>query len=139
MSGLTVIVTGLSARELGASARAQLIAASCVAVGAVTLFVGHLLSTTTFDLLAWASVTWLLARTLRTGEQRLWLGAGLVAGLALLNKPLIAFLVVGLGAGFILAGPSGALRGPWPWAGCSSPRCSGLPGLHGRRLTAGRS
>jgi 4-amino-4-deoxy-L-arabinose transferase-like glycosyltransferase len=111
MAGGTVIVTGLAAFELAGSRRAQLIAAACAAVASVVLVVGHLLSTTTFDLLAWAVVTWLVARIVRTGERRLWLPAGLVAGLALLNKPLIAFLLVGLGVGLLLAGPRELLRG----------------------------
>ena len=97
--------------------RAQLIAASCAAVASVVLVVGHLLSTSTFDLLAWAVVTWLAARAIGTDDQRLWLPAGVVAGLALLNKPLIAFLLAGLGAGIVLAGPRRLLRSGWLWAG----------------------
>lgn len=117
MAGGTVLVTGLTSFELGAGRRAQLIAAACAAVASVVLVVGHLLSTSTFDLLAWAVVTWLVARIIRTGEDRLWLIAGTVAGLALLNKPLIAFLLVGLGTGLLLAGPRQLLRSRWLWAG----------------------
>jgi hypothetical protein len=117
MSGLTVTVTSLIARELGASRRGELIASSCVAVAAITLFVGHLLSTTTFDLLAWATVTWLFVRTQRTGRERLWLLTGAAAGIALLNKPLIAFLLAGLGVGLVTVGPRSILRSRWLWAG----------------------
>jgi 4-amino-4-deoxy-L-arabinose transferase-like glycosyltransferase len=117
MTGATVLVTGLTASELGGRPRAQLIAASCAAVASVVLVVGHLLSTSTFDLLAWALVTWLVARTIRTGEQRLWLIAGSVAGLALLNKPLMAFLLLALGVGLITTGPRHLLRSAWLWMG----------------------
>lgn len=117
MTGGTVLLSGLIARELGATRRAQLIAAACAAVASVVLVVGHLLSTSTFDLMAWTLVTWLVARAIRTGHPRLWLLAGLVAGLALLNKPLIAFLLVGLGVGLVVAGPRALLRSPWLWAG----------------------
>src|SRR3954463_7634138 len=72
MAGTTVFVTGLTAFELGARRRAQVIAASCAAVASVVLVVGHLLSTSTFDLLAWSLVTWLVARVTRTGNSRLW-------------------------------------------------------------------
>jgi hypothetical protein len=120
MSGATVLTTGLIARELGGGRRAQLIAASCAAVASVVLVVGHLLSTSTFDLLAWAVVTWLAARAIRTGDQRLWLPAGIVAGLALLNKPLIAFLLAGLGVGIVVAGPRRLLRSGWLWAGLAA-------------------
>ena len=117
MSGLTVIITALTARELGATRRAQAIAASCIAVAAITLFVGHLLSTTTLDLLAWSAITWLISRIIRTGEQRLWLPVGLIAGVALMNKPLIAFLLAGLAAGILISGPRTVLRSRWLWAG----------------------
>jgi 4-amino-4-deoxy-L-arabinose transferase-like glycosyltransferase len=117
MAGATVLVTGLTGFELGGTRRAQLIAAACAAVASVVLVVGHLLSTSTFDLLAWALVTWLVARVIRTDDQRLWPVTGLVAGLALLNKPLIAFLLVGLGVGLLVVGPRQMLRSAWLWTG----------------------
>jgi 4-amino-4-deoxy-L-arabinose transferase-like glycosyltransferase len=40
-----------------------------------------------------------------------------VAGVALLNKPLIAFLLPAVGVGLLAAGPRRALRQPWPWLG----------------------
>ncbi|MFL5856940.1 MAG: glycosyltransferase family 39 protein, partial [Solirubrobacteraceae bacterium] len=58
-AGATVLLTGLLARELGGGPRAQVIAAACTAVAGLVLFTGHILSTSTFDLLAWTAVTWL--------------------------------------------------------------------------------
>jgi dolichyl-phosphate-mannose-protein mannosyltransferase len=117
MAGATVLVSGLISHELGGRRRAQLIAAGCTAVASVVLATGHLLSTTTFDLLAWALVTWLFARAIRTGSERLWVVIGLITGIALLNKPLIPFLLVGLGVGLIVVGPRRCLRSRWLWAG----------------------
>jgi hypothetical protein len=117
MAGATVFVTGLIAAEFGAARRAQLIAASCAAVAAVVLAVGHLLSTSTLDLFAWTIVTWLVSRLIRGGDERLWVAAGVVAGIALLNKPLIAFLLAGLGVGVVLVGPRRLLASRWLWAG----------------------
>jgi hypothetical protein len=117
MAAGTVLMTGLIAFELGAGRRAQLIAASSAAVASVVLVVGHLLSTSTFDLLAWSVVTWLVARVVRTGDERLWPVAGGVAGIALLNKPLIAFLLAALGVGVLLAGPRRLARSRWLWPG----------------------
>jgi hypothetical protein len=54
------------------------LAAACAAVAVVVLFTGHLLSTSTFDLLVWTAVTWLAVRAVRTGDDRLWLVAGIV-------------------------------------------------------------
>ena len=116
-AGAVVLLTGLLAREMGGGRRAQAIAAGCSAVGAIVLFTGHLLSTSTFDLLVWTAVTWIAVRALRTGDDRLWIGAGAVLGLGLLNKPLPAFLAAGLLIGVAIAGPRDLLRNRWVWAG----------------------
>ncbi|HEV7752920.1 MAG TPA: glycosyltransferase family 39 protein [Baekduia sp.] len=117
MAAGTVLVTGLIAGELGAGRRAQVIATACAAVASYVLITGHLLSTSTFDLLAWTVLSWLVVRVLRTGDERLWVAAGVVAGLGLLDKPLIAFLLAALGAGVVVAGPRDLLRSRWLWAG----------------------
>ncbi len=109
-AGATVLLTGLLARELGGSRRAEQVAAACAAVASIVLVTGHLLSTSTFDLLVWTAVSWLVVRAVRTGEDRLWLVTGVVLGVGLLNKPLPAFLAVGLLAGVAIAGPRRLLR-----------------------------
>lgn len=116
-AGLVVLLTGLIARELGAPRRAQLLAAACMAVSALLLAVGHLLSTATFDLLAWTAISWLVVRVLLGGDQRLWLAIGLLAGVALLNKTLVAFLAVSLVIAVLVAGPRDILRSRWLWLG----------------------
>src|SRR5215211_6962041 len=116
-AGATVLLTGLLARELGGGRRAQVIAAACTAVGGLVLFTGHILSTSTFDLLAWTAVSWLAVRAVRRGDDRLWLVAGVVLGVALLNKPLPAFLALGLLAGVVIAGPRRLLRNPYVLGG----------------------
>jgi len=112
-----VFLAGLLARELGARQRAQLLASAITAVGAIFLITGHILSTTTFDLLAWTSVCLLVVRLLRGGDPRLWLLVGAIFGLALLNKPLVAFLAAALLAGLLAVGPRQVLRTPWPYLG----------------------
>jgi 4-amino-4-deoxy-L-arabinose transferase-like glycosyltransferase len=97
--GALVVVTGLIARELGGGRAAQVLAAACVAASGVTVAVGHLHSTTTYDVLLWGIGLLLLARLLGTGDRRLWLAIGLVAGVGLLNKATVAQL-----AGVVLVG-----------------------------------
>jgi 4-amino-4-deoxy-L-arabinose transferase-like glycosyltransferase len=116
-AGATVLLTGILARELGGTSRAQAIAATSAATGVLVLFSGHLLSTSTFDLLAWTAITWLVVRAVRGREDRFWLAAGVVLGVGLLNKPLPAFLAVGLLAGATVAGPRKLLRNPYVWVG----------------------
>jgi 4-amino-4-deoxy-L-arabinose transferase-like glycosyltransferase len=111
-----VFLTGLLAREFGGGRAAQLLAAGCMAVSSTLLFVGHLLSTTTFDLLGWTALSWLLVRGLRDGGP-VWLAAGAVAGIALENKLSPAFLIGAVVVGVVVAGPRAALRSPWPWVG----------------------
>jgi Dolichyl-phosphate-mannose-protein mannosyltransferase len=116
-AGVTVFLTGLLARELGGGRRAEAIAAACASVAVIVLFTGHLLSTSTFDLLVWTALGWLVVRAVRTRDDRLWLVAGIVLGIGLLNKPLPAFLALGMVAGVVIAGPRRLLRNPYVWSG----------------------
>ena len=116
-AGATVLVTGLVAREVGGTRRAQLIAAGTAAVASIVLVTGHLFSTSTFDLLVWTVLGWLVVRAVLRGADRLWLLVGVVLGVGLLNKPLPAFLAAGLLAGVVISGPRRLLRSPWLWAG----------------------
>lgn len=118
-AGLTVVLTGRIARELGDRPRAATIAAACAAVATIVLFTGHLLSTSTFDLLVWTTLTWLAVRAVRTGDRRLWLCAGAVLGVGLLNKPLPVFLAAGLLGGIAVGGPRRLLRDPYLWGGAA--------------------
>lgn len=52
-AGGTVLLTGLIARELGATKAAQAVAAGCTAMSTLVLATGHLLSTATFNLTIW--------------------------------------------------------------------------------------
>ena len=119
MTGGCVVVSGLIAREFGASGRAQLISAACIAAAPAVLSIGHLLSTSTYDLFAWSVVTWLIARAIRTQRAWCWLIGGLTAGTALLNKPLIAFLLASIAVGILVAGPRRTLGAGWVWAGAA--------------------
>ena len=111
-----VLLTGMLAREFGGGRAAQLLAAASMAVSAVLLLTGHLLSTTTFDLLAWTALSWLLVRALRDGGAA-WLAVGLVAGIGLQNKLQPALLLGAVALGILAVGPRGVLRSPRPWAG----------------------
>ena len=116
-SAALVVLTGLIARELGGERRAQALAAACVAVAPLTIGAGHLLSTTTFDLPAWALAGWLIIAILRTGNDRLWLGVGLVTGIGLFDSDLIAFLLLAVVVGLAIAGPRRPFGSIWLYAG----------------------
>jgi Dolichyl-phosphate-mannose-protein mannosyltransferase len=112
------LLTGLMSRELGGGRFAQILGALTAAVSTYVLAVGHLLDTSTIDLLVWVILTWLVLRILRTGDERLWLVAGVVTGIGLINKQLPIVLLLGLLVGILLT-PSARvhLRSRWLWAG----------------------
>lgn len=104
----SVLIVGAISRELGGGRFAQGLAAWGYAFGAFTLVLGHVLLTASIDLVVWPLVVLLVLRALLRDEDRWWLLAGLVVGVSLYNKLLIAILLVGLGAGLIAMGPRSA-------------------------------
>ena len=123
-----VVLAGVIARELGGRRRAQALAAAAVATATVLLVVGHLLSTTIFDFLAWTALTALAVHVFRTGDRRWWIAAGLVAGIGLENKHSVAFLLVGLLVGVLLARRD-LLGDGWLWLGAAIAVVFWLPNL----------
>ncbi|HLL75237.1 MAG TPA: glycosyltransferase family 39 protein [Pyrinomonadaceae bacterium] len=82
----TVFLTGLLARELGGRRFAVALAAVCVIVAPGYLLTHTILTMNAFEPLVWVACAYLFARICRTGDGRLWLWFGVVAGLGLLNK-----------------------------------------------------
>jgi len=130
IAGAVVLLTAGFARELGGDRRAQLLTAITLATGAGVLAIGHLLETTTLDLLAWTVVIRLLVAVLHRDTPRGWLLVGLATGIGLENKSLIGPLVAALTIG-ILVTPSVRhhLRSPWFWGGAGIAAVLALPNL----------
>jgi hypothetical protein len=99
-----------------------------MAVSGFTLGTSHLMSTTTFDLLAWTVLLWLVIRALRDGGRN-WLLVGVVAGIALEIKTLPIFLLFALVVGVLLAGPREVFTSRWLWAGAAIAVAGWLPDL----------
>jgi 4-amino-4-deoxy-L-arabinose transferase-like glycosyltransferase len=124
-----VFLTALIARELRGGRRAQLLAACCAAVSGYVLAVGHMVSTSTFDLLAWIAIAFLALRLLRTGDDRWWPALGLTIGLGLENKYLVLLLVGALLVALLVVGPRAILRSWWLAAGIAAAAVVALPNL----------
>ena len=81
-----VALTMLIARELGGGRYAQFLAGLCILLCPAVLEVDSLLTMNAFEPLFWMGCIWVVARILRTGDSRLWLWFGVLAGLGLENK-----------------------------------------------------
>ena len=92
---LTVFLAGALARELGGGRASQLLACLAVIVAPYFLGVNTLLTMNAFEPLFWLLCTHLVVRACKTGDEKLWLWFGVVAGVALLNKH--STLVYGFG------------------------------------------
>jgi 4-amino-4-deoxy-L-arabinose transferase-like glycosyltransferase len=126
---LVVVLVALIARELGAGDAGQAVAALATAASAAAMAVGHLLSTTTFDVLVWVTLVYVVARILGGGDERQWLLVGLVAGIGLENKQLVLLLFVALTCGCLLARRWELARSPWLWVGAALALALWLPNL----------
>jgi 4-amino-4-deoxy-L-arabinose transferase-like glycosyltransferase len=114
--GVVVLLTAAIAREFGGGRLAQLVAALTIAVSGY-LAAGHLSTTATYDVLGWTVFLLIVIRLLRGDDQRLWLLAGVVAGITLENKNLLLFLAAGLAVGVLIARRWDLLRNRWLWGG----------------------
>jgi hypothetical protein len=102
IAGVAAIMTALVARELGGRRTAQVLAALAAALlpairGPLILF-----GTTATDQLFWAVLLLLAARMLRTLDPRWWIPIGAVAGIGLLNKHTVLFVLVLLCGGLLV-------------------------------------
>jgi 4-amino-4-deoxy-L-arabinose transferase-like glycosyltransferase len=115
--GFLVVLTGLTARTLGGSREAMLVAAVAAGIAGPIVFSGSFLSYMTFDLLWWVAVAWCVANLLQSQNPRWWLGIGTAVGLGLLTKYTMAFFVAGLLGGMLFTPNRRYVRSAWFWCG----------------------
>lgn len=72
-----------------------------------------------FDQLVLAAFLYVLVRFLRSGNRRLWLLLGLIAGIACLTKMTILFLGPGFLVALLISKYHRDLLTPWPWLGAA--------------------
>jgi 4-amino-4-deoxy-L-arabinose transferase-like glycosyltransferase len=105
----SVVLASLCARELGGGARAQALAAGGFVLTPYCLGIGAIFHPTMFDLLSWATFTYLALRILRRPAPRNWLWLGVVAGVGLETKGTMAALIGIFVLGMLILGPRAAL------------------------------
>jgi 4-amino-4-deoxy-L-arabinose transferase-like glycosyltransferase len=112
-----VVLTALIARELGGGRFAQGLAALAILVAPGFLATDDLLSMNAFEPLFWTGCALMLVRIIRTGDMKLWVWFGLLAGVGLENKHSMLLFGCGLIAGLELTPERRLLRTRWFWLG----------------------
>jgi 4-amino-4-deoxy-L-arabinose transferase-like glycosyltransferase len=112
-----ILLAGQVARELGGRRFAQALAALAVFAAPGLLGIDNLLTMNAFEPLFWTGCAWVLARMIRTGDTRLWLLYGLLAGVGLENKHSMLFFGFATVAGLLLVPERRLMVSRWFWLG----------------------
>src|ERR1700733_14893990 len=110
-----VVLTALIARELGGKKVAQGLAALAAVVAGGILAIDSFLSMNAFEPLFWMGCAWVVIRIVKTGNQRLWIWFGILAGLGLENKHSMLIFGAAIVVGLILTPQRKAFASPWIW------------------------
>ncbi len=110
-----VALTILLARELGGNRYAQFLAGLCILLSPSVLVMSSLMTMNAFEPLFWMGCILVLARIVRTGNSRLWLWFGVLAGLGLENKHSTLFFGFAVVVALLLTPLRREFAKPWIW------------------------
>jgi 4-amino-4-deoxy-L-arabinose transferase-like glycosyltransferase len=112
-----VVLAGALAREMGAKRFGMALAALSTACIGVLFVLHYLFTMNAFEPLFWMGCAYVVLRIINTGNQKLWLWFGVLAGLGLQNKYSMAVFAGGLVLGVFLTRERKALAQKWIWIG----------------------
>lgn len=112
-----VALTSLIARELGGKRLAQGLAALTALVALGFLAMDNFLSMNAFEPLFWMGCAYMLIRIVKTGNPRLWIWFGILAGFGLENKYSMLIFGAGMVLGLLLTPQRRLLANRWFWIG----------------------
>ena len=116
LAGVALIaITMLLARELGGDRYAQFLAGLCILLCPAYLVVNSLMTMNAFEPLFWVGGILVLARIARTGDSRLWVWFGGLAGLGLENKHSTLFFGFAVTVAVLLTPHRREFAKPWIW------------------------
>ncbi len=110
-----IVLTGLIARAMGGRRYAVIVAALGSMFAFVFWTLNHLFTMNAFEPLLWMGCALLVIRIINTGNQRLWLWFGLLAGIGLENKYSMAIFGFGIVVGLLLTSQRRAFAHRWIW------------------------
>src|SRR5271166_86214 len=116
---VTVVLTGLMARDMGARRGAQLVAA--MAAVPFCLGGGYQMMYVAFDALAWVMTAYFVVRLLKSEDPRWWMAIGAGIGYGMLCKYTMGFFALSIVAGVLLTDARRYLRSKWLWIGVALP------------------
>jgi 4-amino-4-deoxy-L-arabinose transferase-like glycosyltransferase len=116
LAGVALIaLTMLIARELGGGRYAKLLAGVCALLCPAVLVMNNFLSMNAFEPLFWMGCIWVVTRILRTGDSRLWIWFGVLAGLGLENKHSTLSFGFAVTVALLLTPHRREFTRPWIW------------------------
>ncbi|MGA9040961.1 MAG: glycosyltransferase family 39 protein [Terriglobales bacterium] len=114
---LLVALTMVMTCRLGGDRFAQGLAGLSVLLVPIYLGIDSFLSMNAFEPLFWMGCIYFLIRIIQTGNSRLWIWFGVLAGLGLMNKHSTAFFGVAVVIGLLLTEHRREFVKPWIWLG----------------------
>lgn len=112
---LTLLLTGLIAREFGGGRFAQIFAAVAYLLALVYLRMNLFLMPVSFDLFFFVLAVFLLIQIIKNDRPLLWILLGIVMGIGLLNKYTMLLFGFGAAVGIVLTPHRKMLRDKWPY------------------------
>jgi hypothetical protein len=122
-----VFTTCLLAIEFGAGIFAQVLASMAFLFAGVLLGFGQIAAPDEVGLWTWPLLALLIVRIIKGADPRLWLLAGVVAGLSIQSKYTVLFLLASLVAGLLLTPERRIMRSAWFAAGFAIALAIALP------------
>src|SRR3989440_10875409 len=116
-SALTIVLTGILARELGGRTRAIALACTSMLGSLFFLAVGNFYSPNVYEPLFWTGAIYLLCRIINGAQSRTWLWFGGVVGFGIQNKHSMVFFGVAIVLAILLTLQRRLFAQKWIWLG----------------------
>jgi hypothetical protein len=116
-SGAKLLLTAWMVRELTGRRFALILAGTAMLLCPIYLTMDNFLSMNTFEPVFWMLCVAISMRIIRTGDQRLWILFGLVAGVGILNKHSMLIFGFAFFLALLVTRQRQLLRSAWIWLG----------------------